>query len=65
VKIGNVIEVAGTTAVENDEIAGKNDALPENQIHKTQKIPKLDYQNSLKEKCLNLVFCNMRVQNRV
>lgn len=26
VKIGNVIEVAGTTAVENDEIVGKNDA---------------------------------------
>ncbi len=26
VKVGNMIEVAGTTAVENDEVVGKNDA---------------------------------------
>lgn len=26
VKVGNMIEVAGTTAIENDEIIGKNDA---------------------------------------
>jgi enamine deaminase RidA (YjgF/YER057c/UK114 family) len=26
IKVGNIIEVAGTTAVENDEIIGKNDA---------------------------------------